>query len=46
MQSMDLRIGVLSHTVMQHQFKEKTGNEYSNVPGKNIYSLHLAVGRF
>mmetsp|Transcript_137967 Transcript_137967/g.195244 ORF Transcript_137967/g.195244 Transcript_137967/m.195244 type:complete len:151 (+) Transcript_137967:48-500(+) len=34
MKNMDLRIGVLSHTVMQHKFKERKGDQtdYSNVP--------------
>lgn len=33
MTNMDLRIGVLSHTVMQHKFREKKDGETGNIPG-------------
>ena len=40
---MDLRIGVLSHTVMQHKFHEKDSTgDYSNVPG-NIQELVVPI---
>jgi len=32
MTNMDLRIGVLSHSVMQHKFREKKDGESGNIP--------------
>ena len=36
MVNMDLRIGVLSHTVLQHKFKEKKDGEIGGLPGNGV----------